>query len=275
LRDATGSGDVSSDLPVGVHVASDLSVFENLTSTFRRWRWRHWRRGWRTGAASQQHGKKSQRQHAFPRMVHRTTRDKWKSNFRDRTDHGRPDHSFFIAECLASASERAVSEGYGCRFCVGISEVGRLGFALPDKPPSRGGSLPQLDGVHLQKTGRLSGRLREQARSHSWNEYICKKQVGCQAAFASRLAPTVGLSTPAKNRSAVRPPSRASSLPQLDGVHLQKTGRLSGRLREQARSHSWMEYTCKKQVGCQAAFASRLAPTEEQQQIAIASALHH
>jgi hypothetical protein len=36
-----------------------------------------------------------------------------------------------------------------------------------------------------------------------------------------------------------------------------------------------MEYTCKKQVGCQAAFASRLAPTEEQQQIAIASALHH
>jgi hypothetical protein len=82
-----------------------------------------------------------------------------------------------------------------------------------------------------------TSRLREQARSHSWMEYTCKKQVGCQAAFASKLAPTVGWSTPAKNRSAVRPPSRAGSLPQLDGVHLQETGRLSGRLREQARSH--------------------------------------
>jgi hypothetical protein len=41
-----------------------------------------------------------------------------------------------------------------------------------------------------------------------------KRLVGCQAAFASKLAPTVELSTPAKNRSAVRPPSRAGSLPQ-------------------------------------------------------------
>jgi hypothetical protein len=172
--------------------------------------------------------------------------------------------------------------------------------------PSRAGSLLQLDGVHLRKTGRLSGRLREQAHSYSWMGYTCGKQVGCQAAFASRLAPvgwgtpaenrsafgppsragsllqldlhlrkqvdcqaafasrlapTVGWGTPAENRSAVGPPSRAGSLPQLDGVHLQKTGRLSGRLREQARSHSWIEYTCGKQVGCQAAFASRLAPT--------------
>jgi hypothetical protein len=111
------------------------------------------------------------------------------------------------------------------------------------------------------ETGRLSGRFREQARSYSWMGYTCGKQVGCRAAFASRLAPTVGLSTPAKNRSAVRPPSRAGSLPQLDGVHLRKTGRLSGRLREQARSYSWIEYTCGKQVGCRAAFASRLTPT--------------
>jgi hypothetical protein len=129
------------------------------------------------------------------------------------------------------------------------------------RPPSRAGSLRQLDCVHLQKTGQLSGRLREQAHSYSWIAYICKKQVSCQAAFASRLTPTVGLRTSAKNRSAVRPPSRAGSLPQLDCVHLQKTGRLSGRLREQARSHSWIAYICKKQVGCQAAFASKLAPT--------------
>ena len=129
------------------------------------------------------------------------------------------------------------------------------------RPPSRAGSLLQLDCVHLQKTRQLSGRLREQAHSYSWIAYICKKQVGCQAAFASRLTPTVGLRTSAKNRSAVRPPSRASSLPQLDCVHLQKTDRLSGRLREQARSYIWIEYTCGKQVGCRAAFASRLTPT--------------
>ncbi len=129
------------------------------------------------------------------------------------------------------------------------------------RPPSRAGSLLQLDCVHLQKTGQLSGRLREQARSQSWIAYICKNLVGCQAAFASRLTPTVELRTSAKNRSAVRPPSRASSLPQLDCVHLQKPGRLSGRLREQARPHSWIAYICKNLVGCQAAFASKLAPT--------------
>ncbi len=148
-------------------------------------------------------------------------------------------------------------------FALESARVGRLGFALPDRPPSRASSLPQWNRVHLQKTGRLSGRLREQARSHSGTEYICKKQLGCQAAFASRLAPTVEPSTSAKNRSAVRPPSRASSLPQWNRVHLQKTGRLSGRLPEQARSHSGTEYICTKQVGCQAAFASRLAPTVE------------
>jgi hypothetical protein len=129
------------------------------------------------------------------------------------------------------------------------------------RPLSRAGSLLQLDGVHLRKTGRLSGRLREQARSYSWMGYTCGKQVGCRAAFASRLAPTVGLSTPAENRSAVGPLSRAGSLLQLDGVHLRKTGRLSGRFREQAHSYNWMGYTCGKQVDCQAAFASRLAPT--------------
>jgi len=154
---------------------------------------------------------------------------------------------------------------------VGLSTSAKNRSAV--SPSSRAGSLPQLDGVHLRKTGRLSGRLREQAHSYSWIEYTCGKQVGCRVAFASRLTPTVGLSTPAENRSAVGPPSRAGSLLQLDGVHLQKTGRLSGRLREQARSYNWIEYTCGKQVGCQAAFASRLTPTEEQEQTA--SAPHH
>jgi len=71
-----------------------------------------------------------------------------------------------------------------------------------------------LDRMQQLETGWLLGRHREQAHSYIWIAYICKK-----------------------NRSAVRPPSRASSLLQLDCVHLQKTGRLSGRLREQARSH--------------------------------------
>ncbi|AXP02564.1 hypothetical protein DZG01_06085 [Pseudomonas fluorescens] len=35
-----------------------------------------------------------------------------------------------------------------------------------DPPPSRAGSLPQLDRGMTGETGRLSGRLREQARSH-------------------------------------------------------------------------------------------------------------
>ena len=34
--------------------------------------------------------------------------------------------------------------------------------------------------------------------------------------------------------------------------------------REQAHSYNWIEHNLKKQVGCQAAFASRLAPTEKQ-----------
>jgi len=33
--------------------------------------------------------------------------------------------------------------------------------------------------------------LREQAHSYTWTGYNLKKQVGCQAAFASRLAPTL------------------------------------------------------------------------------------
>ncbi|VVO05543.1 hypothetical protein PS723_02996 [Pseudomonas fluorescens] len=49
--------------------------------------------------------------------------------------------------------------------------------------------------------------------------YTLKSQVGCQAAFASRLAPTVDLGISTRDRSAVRQPS-------------------SERRPEQARSHN-------------------------------------
>ncbi|SDU46902.1 hypothetical protein SAMN04489801_3392 [Pseudomonas mandelii] len=43
-----------------------------------------------------------------------------------------------------------------------------------------------MECVYLQEIGRLSGRLREQARSHIWIAYICQRLVGCQAAFAGK-----------------------------------------------------------------------------------------
>jgi hypothetical protein len=67
--------------------------------------------------------------------------------------------------------------------------------------------------AHLQEIGRLSGRLRWQASSHC------------------------GPGTPARDWSAVRPPSPAGQLPQGS------------------------VYTCKRLVGCQAAIADRPAPT--------------
>jgi len=73
--------------------------------------------------------------------------------------------------------------------------------------------------------------------------------------------PQMDRGTSGRSRSAVRPPSRASPLPHWTGVQPGETGRLQGRLREQARSHKWIGYIREKQVGCQAAFASRLAPT--------------
>ena len=162
---------MSSNLPVGVHVTGDLSVFEHLTRALRRWRRRCRWRGWRTGTASQQHCKESQRQHAFPKTFHRTTRDKWKSNSRDRTDHGRPDHSFFIAEPPASASESAVSGECGCRFCVGIRAgcQTEIRFATQTAIASR-----------LAPTVELSTSS--------------KGLVGRQAAIAGKPAPTVELS---------------------------------------------------------------------------------
>jgi hypothetical protein len=93
-----------------------------------------------------------------------------------------------------------------------------------------------------QDSSRLAGCLREQARSHRGSgtsarfgsagrlpsragslpqgiRYIRQIRVGWQAAFASRLAPTG------------------------DPAHPPDSGRLAGRLREQARSHSGPVYT--------------------------------
>jgi hypothetical protein len=109
-------------------------------------------------------------------------------------------------------------------------------------PPSRAGSLPQGNEVHLQETGQLSGRHRRQASSHKGLVYTCKRLVGCQAAFAGKPAPTRVWCTSARDWSAVRPPSQASQLPQGFGVHRLETGRLSGRHREQAHSHNGSAY---------------------------------
>ena len=83
---------------------------------------------------------------------------------------------------------------------------------------------------------------------------------------------------------AVRPPSRASSLPQVNGYIWERlvgwqaaiagrpaltaglgasgrVGWLSGRHRWQASSHSWIGCIWERLVGCQAAIAGRPAPT--------------
>ena len=104
---------------------------------------------------------------------------------------------------------------------------------VADTPPSRAGSLLQLDWVHLRNIDRLAGRLRWQASSHNWIGCICEILIGWQAAFAGRPAPTIGLGVSAKCWLAGRPPSRAGQLPQ------------------------WNVGTCKRMVGCQAAFAGK------------------
>ena len=82
--------------------------------------------------------------------------------------------------------------------------VDHSALMVADTPPSRAGSLLQLDWVHLRNIGRLagqlpqldwvypqnvgwlSGRLRWQASSHNWIGCIRKMLVGWQAAFAGK-----------------------------------------------------------------------------------------
>jgi hypothetical protein len=71
--------------------------------------------------------------------------------------------------------------------------------------------------------------------AHIETVHISEILVGCQAAFASKPAPTV------------------------EWCGSAKIGRLSGRHREQASSHIETVHISEILVGCQAAFASRLA----------------
>ena len=160
-------------------------------------------------------------------------------------------------------------------------EIGRLSGRHRWQASSHSGI-----GCRQLEIGRLSGRLRGQARSHTGLGVFSGRLVGCQAAFAGKPAPTVGLSAgswrlvgcqaafaskpaptvglsagswrlvgcqgaiagrPAstldwvysvRDWSAVRPPSLASQLPQWTGCIQWEIGRLSGRLRWQASSHS-------------------------------------
>jgi hypothetical protein len=93
--------------------------------------------------------------------------------------------------------------GCTCRRLVGCQAV----FA--GKPRSYSGM-----GVPVKEIGRVSGRLREQARSYSGMGVPAKRLVGCQAAFAGKPRSYSGMGVPARDWSAVRPPSRAGSLLQ-------------------------------------------------------------
>ncbi|VVP10100.1 hypothetical protein PS870_03261 [Pseudomonas fluorescens] len=151
---------------------------------------------------------------------------------------------------------------------------------VADTPPSRAGSLLQLDWVHLRNIGRLAGRLRWQASSHSGMWVPARDWSAVRPPSRASLAPTVEcgylqeigrlsgrhreqahsysvMGVPAKYWSAVRPPSRASLAPTVEWVYLQEIGRLSGRLRGQASLLQWNGCTCKRLVGWQAAFAGK------------------
>ncbi|EZP32926.1 hypothetical protein BW33_01193 [Pseudomonas sp. RIT288] len=168
--------------------------------------------------------------------------------------------------------------GWQAVFASRLAPTVGMGQSVGDwsagRPSSRAGSLLQLDWVSQLEIGRLSGRLRGQARSYNWMGAVSWRLVGCQAVFASRLAPTVEWGQSVGNWSAVRPSSRAGSLLQWNGGSQLETGRLSGRHREQARSYNWIGSVSWRLVGCQAAIASRLAPAEEQKPNACSSPLN-
>jgi len=124
------------------------------------------------------------------------------------------------------------------------------------RPPSLASQLPQ-DCVQSARTGRHSGRLRWQASSHRdcvqsartgrlsgrhrWQ--ACFHRIACVCKNWSAVRPPSlasqlpqSLRAVCKNWSALRPPSLASLLPQ-DCAQSARTGRLSGRHRQQAGSH--------------------------------------
>ncbi len=144
-----------------------------------------------------------------------------------------PRHDFVVGQQFEVGPQAAIASKLAPTNGSGYGRRNRSAI----RPPSRASPLPQMDQGMAGETGRLSGRLREQARSHKWIRVWPEKQVGYQAAFASKPAPTNGSGYGRRNRSAIRPPSRASPLPQMDQGMAGETGRLLGRLREQARSH--------------------------------------
>jgi hypothetical protein len=128
-------------------------------------------------------------------------------------------------------------------------------------PPSRASPLPQWDWCIQWEIGWLSGRLRWQASSDSGLGVFSGRLVGSQAAIAGKPAPTVDWVYSVGDWSAVgRHRWQASSHSWIECRQLE-VGRLSGRLREQARSHSGLGVFSERLVGCQAAIAGRPAPT--------------
>src|SRR3990167_5952994 len=95
------------------------------------------------------------------------------------------------------------------------------------------GAWERSIGRHQEEISWLSGRLREQARSYSGMGVPARDWSAVRPPSRASLAPTVEWGVPAGDWLAVRPPSRAGSLLQ------------------------WNGYTCKGLVGCQAAFAGK------------------
>ncbi|MDQ0980490.1 hypothetical protein QFZ45_003668 [Pseudomonas synxantha] len=155
----------------------------------------------------------------------------------------------------------------GCQAAIGGKPPPTLGprpsvkYWSAVRPPSGASPLPHLGRDHQSNTGRLSGRHRGQAPSHTWAETISQILVGCQAAIGGKPPPTLGPRPSVKYWSAVRPPSGASPLPHLGRDHQSNTGRLSGRHRGQAPSHTWAETISQILVGCQAAIGGKPPPT--------------
>ncbi len=129
--------------------------------------------------------------------------------------------------------------------CWGKSPFGYFWGSFPKVTRRKGGTHSSrclnngyVPGL-IQPPGRLSGRLRGQARSHIFGSWgVRKRVVGCQGAFASKPAPTVG--------------SRG-----VRKIVVGCRGAFAGKPAPTVGSRG----ARKRVVGCQAAFASKPAPT--------------
>jgi len=128
---------------------------------------------------------------------------------------------------------------------------------LVGRAPSPASRL--LRGLRMSaRTGWLAGRHRQQAGSYEVSVFP-REQIGWQAAFVSKPAPARSAYS-RENRWVGRPSSPASR--RLQGQRISaRTGWLAGRHRQQAGSYEVSVYP-REQVGCQAAIASKPAPTK-------------